>query len=359
VLGGSATAGTLYNQVINGDPYYTQTEWSNGDSACQAQPAPGALSASFTLASTGVPLGSALTFDPSATTSAQGYTSVTWNFGDGSPPSFTRISSAPAAVQHAYAVPGTYTAAMTVLDTRGNLSSVSRVLTVSVGSTAVGAPVTVTPPPVTVTIPPVTTPPVSTPPVTTTPVTVTPPPVTTPPVADEPPTAAFTVGTARPVAGARTAFDAGGSSDPDGAIVSWRWAFGDGSSGTGVAPAHAYRKPGRYAVTLTETDSSGLTAKVSHVVAIARVATITRISVKLRKGGATLVLRLSDPGILTVGGSRYSVLRAGTVTLVVHPTAAQRALLARVHHLRITLDVRFVPAVGASTSRMVGLALHD
>lgn len=55
-------------------------------------------------------------------------------------------------------------------------------------------------------------------------------------------------------------FDAGGSYDPDGTIVSYGWTFGDGTSATGPTPAHAYATPGTYVVTLTVTDNQGLGA---------------------------------------------------------------------------------------------------
>ncbi len=51
-------------------------------------------------------------------------------------------------------------------------------------------------------------------------------------------------------------FDASGSSDDNG-IFSYEWDFGDGSTGTGVAPSHSYTAPGTYLVTLTVTDHVG------------------------------------------------------------------------------------------------------
>jgi PKD domain-containing protein len=54
-------------------------------------------------------------------------------------------------------------------------------------------------------------------------------------------------------------FDGLGSTDSDGTIVSDIWDFGDGGTGTGVAPAHTYDLPGLYTVTLTVTDNDGLT----------------------------------------------------------------------------------------------------
>jgi large repetitive protein len=50
---------------------------------------------------------------------------------------------------------------------------------------------------------------------------------------------------------------AANSTDQDGEIIKYDWNYGDGSTGTGVAPKHVYDKPGRYQVRLTVTDNSG------------------------------------------------------------------------------------------------------
>lgn len=52
-------------------------------------------------------------------------------------------------------------------------------------------------------------------------------------------------------------FDGSGSRDPDGMIVAYAWAFGDGTTGEGTAPQHAYAGPGSYAVDLRVTDNRG------------------------------------------------------------------------------------------------------
>ena len=53
-------------------------------------------------------------------------------------------------------------------------------------------------------------------------------------------------------------FSGAGSTDPDGAIVEYRWDFGDGSTGSGRETTHAYSEPGTYSVTLTVEDNTGL-----------------------------------------------------------------------------------------------------
>ncbi|MCE8539777.1 PKD domain-containing protein [Ruegeria pomeroyi] len=53
-------------------------------------------------------------------------------------------------------------------------------------------------------------------------------------------------------------FDAGGSSDSDGAIARFAWAFGDGGGAEGVQAVHRYETPGSYEVSLTVTDDAGV-----------------------------------------------------------------------------------------------------
>lgn len=79
------------------------------------------------------------------------------------------------------------------------------------------------------------------------------------------PTAAFTAeATALSVA-----FDATGSTDPDGTVASYAWDFGDGTTGTGATPSHPYAAAGSYQVGLVVTDDDGaVSAPVVRTVAV-------------------------------------------------------------------------------------------
>jgi subtilisin family serine protease len=87
---------------------------------------------------------------------------------------------------------------------------------------------------------------------------------TTPPPVNNPPTASFTVTTKDLTA----SFNASGSTDSDGTIVSYAWNFGDGSSGSGVTTSRTYAAAGTYSVTLTVTDDDGETGTTSQSVAV-------------------------------------------------------------------------------------------
>jgi PKD repeat protein len=56
-------------------------------------------------------------------------------------------------------------------------------------------------------------------------------------------------------------FNASGSFDPDGTIVSYEWDFGDGCSDEGIFFEHIFLEHGTYMVTLTVIDDDGAIAK--------------------------------------------------------------------------------------------------
>jgi len=56
-------------------------------------------------------------------------------------------------------------------------------------------------------------------------------------------------------AGASVTMNGSASSDPDGDPLTFAWDFGDGNTGSGATPTHAYANPGSYVVRLTATDN--------------------------------------------------------------------------------------------------------
>ncbi|MCV2395822.1 PKD domain-containing protein [Actinotalea sp. M2MS4P-6] len=132
-----------------------------------------------------------------------------WAFGDGA-------TGSGATTSHTYAAGGTYTVTLTVTDDQGDTGSVTHDVTVSEPGT------------------------------------------------NQPPVAAFT---ATP-SNLDVALDGTGSSDPDGTVVAYDWAFGDGATGSGATTSHTYAAGGTYSVTLTVTDDQGDTGSVSQDVTV-------------------------------------------------------------------------------------------
>jgi PKD repeat protein len=207
-LGGEQSKGTLFDQSINADHYYIQSEWDNGAAACSMMPVP-LEGVGFTLSPATSIVGSPINFSGVATDDYGGL-GFTWSFGDGG-------SASGASPSHTFAAPGSYKVTMTATDS----------LT---GATA--APVEHTL------------------------------------VINDVPTASFTVAPNPGVAGSPEAFNGGASIDPDGFIASYAWSFGDGATGSGASPSHAYATAGSYTVTLTVTDSAGQTAAASQSVTV-------------------------------------------------------------------------------------------
>ena len=74
---------------------------------------------------------------------------------------------------------------------------------------------------------------------------------------NQPPHAEFSFSPASPTVGDAVTFDASGSSDSDGSIISYAWDFGDGSTASGATTSHTFVSSGTYAVRLTVTDDDG------------------------------------------------------------------------------------------------------
>lgn len=82
------------------------------------------------------------------------------------------------------------------------------------------------------------------------------------------PVANFTYSPINPSVGQTASFDASGSYDADGEIVSYTWDFGNGSNGAGKIVTHAYDSANSYQVTLTVTDNDGATDSETETVIV-------------------------------------------------------------------------------------------
>src|SRR5438094_417283 len=135
-------------------------------------------------------------------------TSYAWRFGDGG----TASGVSPT---HAYATPGTYTATLTITDSRGSSASDTAVVRV----------------------------------------------VNRSPVADAGSDHSGSLGSAVTFRGS--------GSDQDGTVTSYTWDFGDGASAAGATPSHAYATAGTYTAKLTVTDDRGALGSDSALVTVA------------------------------------------------------------------------------------------
>jgi len=80
-----------------------------------------------------------------------------------------------------------------------------------------------------------------------------------PPAVNQTPIASFTASPTSGVVPLEVFFDASGSYDPDGNILSYAWDFKDGSTGNGQIISHTFAFTGNYDVKLTVTDNKGAT----------------------------------------------------------------------------------------------------
>ena len=175
----------------------------------------GALPTATIVTSPASPIvGQTINFNGSTSRPAPGRTirSYDWNFGDGT-------SGSGANVQHAYDTTGTYTVVLTVTDDAGRFSTATTSVTVGTGN----------------------------------------------------PTADFTFNPSAPKSLQQVTFDASASlAAPGRTIVSYSWAFGDGSGGTGqtVAKTYTVTTQTTFNVLLTVTDSQGRTSSITKAITV-------------------------------------------------------------------------------------------
>ena len=162
---------------------------------------PGGLTASFTFTPDSPPAFTDVLFDASESEAPLGgaIVSYAWTFGDGATGSGRTTT-------HRFS-PGTFAVTLTTTDNFGVTASTSQLITVQPGT---------------------------------------------------PPTAAIVFSPSEPMVGSPVFFNGGSSiADSGRRIVSYRWNFGDGSTGSGITRSHTYTTAGTYVVMLTVTDDAG------------------------------------------------------------------------------------------------------
>ena len=152
-----------------------------------------------------------------------------WDFGDSTTANGARVT-------HAYKTAGTFTLRLTVTDNRGAQASATQAVQVT--------------------------------------------------QANQPPVAAI-AGPGSGRVGDQLSFDASGSRDPDGTIVSYVWDFGDGSTGSGAQVTHRYGSAGTFTLRLTVTDSQNAQASATLAVQIVNLANRPPVAVIAGPGSGT------------------------------------------------------------------------
>jgi PKD repeat protein len=172
----------------------------------QIEAAPTAIISAPTTGQVGQPI----TFDGSgSTTSDNNIVSYAWNFGDGT-------TANGVSVTHTYSQVGSYQVSLTVTDDQGATATATQMI-------QIGQPL--------------------------------------------PPAAVISILTAGQ-AGQPTVLDGSGSTPGVGQIVKYEWNFGDGTIGSGARVVHIYIKAGSYTISLTVTNSDGLTATATQIIHI-------------------------------------------------------------------------------------------
>jgi chitodextrinase len=86
--------------------------------------------------------------------------------------------------------------------------------------------------------------------------------------ANQAPTAVVSASPTSGLAPLTVFFNGAGSFDPDGAVVSYAWDFGDGTTGSGPTVSHTYAGRGNYSAKLTVTDTQGATGSATVTITV-------------------------------------------------------------------------------------------
>lgn len=168
--------------------------------------------ASFSSSPSSPVVGQVVFFNAGASSAATGRTlsSYAWDFGDG-----TTLVAQTSSANHTFTNSGSFTVSLTVTDSAGTTAKTTNSVTVASAGTVA-------------------------------------------------PTATFTFSPTAPGVNQDVFFNASQSKAGTGHTIStYKWDFGDGSTGSGVSPSHAYTRSGTFNVSLVVTDEAGQTGASS------------------------------------------------------------------------------------------------
>jgi YVTN family beta-propeller protein len=196
---------------------------------------------------------------------------------------------------------------------------------------------------------------------------------------DQSPTAAFTAPS--PFTSVPATFSGAASTDPDGSVVSWNWAFGDGGTATGVTATHTYGTPGTFSAKLSVLDNEGCGeaqvftgrtafcsgstgSSVTHPVAVSQPSDVLPTPKKLRfgrlvrntkNGTVRLQVKLPSAGSVLLFGKKvhavYKKIGApGSLWLTIHARVELNKRLKKIHRTTVRVRVTFTPTVGVAST---------
>lgn len=263
--GMNATGPTKLHAYTNAGTYLVQLTVidnfgaaASGSAAVTVSPPPNQLPSANAGPDKAGLVGTAVTLTGSGLDPDGSFLSYNWTFGDGT-------SGAGATASHTYASAGSYTATLTVTDGSGGTASDTALVSISA------------------------------------------------PLNQLPVVNAGSNKTA--MAGTAVTFS-GSALDPDGAIVTTTWTFGDGGSSFGTNASHTYTNAGTFTATLTATDNSG--GSTSSAVFV---------SVSTSASSGTLLSAMKLGGPVNDSGEAVAVDRNGNV--IIGGTADYRPFLAK------------------------------
>jgi hypothetical protein len=198
---GTTPNGYEYNQVINGHYYFYQTMWSNDGAQCLQRYTPSASTPTATFTAT-AGSGTVMNFD--ATGSGPSIADFSWQFNDSTPGCTTTcnntIEATVPTISHTFPAPGLYSVGLAAFQGTGLSGAFGGII--STGNNG------------------------------------------------------FVPGFTDTIKNRRASFQ-GLSTISLQAVTNYLWEFGDGTTGTGPAPTHNYKKAGTYTVKVVEFSGIG------------------------------------------------------------------------------------------------------